>query len=68
MERRHFKCYACQKNNNFYFETKYIGNCCKYCGTYNYYINKKKQNNFFMMVSSIEKNFQFLYLIPRYLL
>ena len=45
MERKHFKCYACQKSNNFYVEEKRIGNCCKFCGTYNYYINKKRQNN-----------------------
>ena len=45
MERKHFKCYACLKNNNFYEEEERIGNCCKFCGTYNYYINKKRQNN-----------------------
>lgn len=44
MERKNFKCYACQKNNNFYIETKRIGNCCKYCGTYNYFKIKKNTN------------------------
>ena len=44
MERKNFNCYACQKNNNFYIEINKIGNCCKYCGTYNYFKIKKNRN------------------------
>ena len=46
MERKHFKCYACHENNNFYIQSSKNGNCCKYCGTFNYFNIKKVKNNF----------------------
>jgi len=45
MERKHFKCYACHKNNNFYIQINKIGNCCKSCGTFNYFAIKRNRNN-----------------------
>ena len=45
MERKNFKCYACHQSNNFYVQTNRIGNCCKFCGTYNYFKIKKNKFN-----------------------
>ena len=46
MERKHFNCYACNKNNNFYVQNNKIGNCCKYCGTFNYFKIKTNNKNY----------------------
>ena len=46
MNRKKFKCYACNEHNNFFEQNNKIGNCCKYCGTYNYYIIKKNKSNY----------------------
>jgi hypothetical protein len=45
MERKHFKCYACHKHNNFYIQINKIGNYCKSCGTFNYFSIKRNRNN-----------------------
>ena len=45
MERKHFKCYACHKHNNFYIQINKNGNCCKSCGTFNYFSIKRNRNN-----------------------
>ena len=45
MERKHFKCYACHKHNNFYIQINKNGNCCKSCGTFNYFSIKRNSNN-----------------------
>ena len=45
MERKNFKCYACHQSNNFYIQSTRIGNCCKFCGTYNYFKIKKNRYN-----------------------
>ena len=45
MERKNFMCYACNKSNNFYVKSDKLGNCCKYCGTFNYFKIKRIKSN-----------------------
>ena len=56
MERKHFKCYACHKNNNFYIQINKSGNCCKSCGTFNYFTIKRNRNNFHRSNNNIQIN------------
>ena len=56
MERKHFKCYACHKHNNFYIEISKSGNCCKNCGTFNYFTIKRNRNNNSRFNNNIQAN------------